>query len=107
MFIHEGRVNASIATWKKATRPDALARALGEASRASRVSGSQRRHRLRELFDQARDPVVARTLLERIIEGNDLVGVNYLLIGAARAHAVCRIHLCNGAGSTVGYGTGF
>jgi endonuclease G, mitochondrial len=66
----------------------------------------ERRHRLRELLGQARDPVVARTQLERIIEGNDLVGVNYLAIGMARARSVCRIQLRD-AQRLVGYATGF
>lgn len=108
MLIGSDLVRGSIARWKK-TKSDAtvLASRLGEGDRSRHVSGRQRQTRLVALLDQAPDPIVARTLLERIIEGNDLLGVNYLAIGARRARSVCRIHLRNSAGRTIGFGTGF
>jgi endonuclease G len=71
------------------------------------VSRQQQAQRLRNLMERSPDAVMARTALERVLGGNDLVGINYLSIGVRRARAVCRIHLRSESGSTVGYGTGF
>ncbi len=45
--------------------------------------------------------------LERIINGNDLMPVNYLERGVKAARAVGRISLGDAGGNVVGYGTGF
>lgn len=108
MIVRSDLVRASVARWKKKARvePAALAQKLGEGER-EQVTGPQRATRFSALLNQVQDPVVARMQLERIIEGNDLTGINYLTIGTVRARSVCRVHLRNSAGRTVGFGTGF
>src|SRR5262249_19025091 len=71
------------------------------------MSERQRQQRFRALMSQVADPLAASRLLERIIEGNDLVGINYLALGALRSRSVCRIHLRDASKSTIGFGTGF
>ena len=44
--------------------------------------------------------------LERILGKSDLVGINYLEIGLAAAHAVCRIQVRDELGRVLGFGTG-
>ena len=44
--------------------------------------------------------------LERILGTSDLVGINYLEIGLAAAHAVCRIQVRDEQGRVLGFGTG-
>ena len=44
--------------------------------------------------------------LERILGKSDLVGINYLEIGLAAAHAVCRIQARDELGRVLGFGTG-
>lgn len=44
--------------------------------------------------------------LERILGTSDLVGINYLEIGLASAHAVCRIQVRDELGRVLGFGTG-
>ncbi len=44
---------------------------------------------------------------ERIIQGNDLIDVNYLQKGLSAAKSVGRIQVCDPAGNVRGYGTGF
>ncbi len=106
MLIRADLVGGSVARWKRSrTDPDTVAHRLGEGSR--KVSEPQRARRLLALMDQVEDPVVANKLLERLIDGSDLVGINYLSIGALRARSICRIHLRDASGSTVGFGTGF
>ena len=108
MLISADLVSSSVARWKRSrTDPDALAKRLGEGDRSRHISEAQRAQRFRALMDQVEDPLAARTLLERIVDGNDLVGVNYLSLGAHRARSICRVHLRDAQGSTVGFGTGF
>ena len=106
MLISADLVASSVARHGRID-PEALSRRIGESDRSRFVSEKQRQQRFRALMDQMRDPLAATTILERIIGGNDLVGINYLVIGAQRARAVCRIHLRDALGTTVGFGTGF
>ena len=92
---------------RSGTKIEKLASKLGEGDRSKRVSETTRMHRLSTLLNRVEDPIVANTLLERVIGGNDLVGINYLAIGTLRARSVCRVHLRDSSGATVGFGTGF
>ena len=109
MLIQDDLIRGSAVRWHKRTRqhPDAMALRLGEGDRSACTSARQRQARRDVLLQQAQDPMTADAMLERIIEGNDLVGVNYLSIGTLRARSVCRIHLRDATGRTLGFGTGF
>jgi endonuclease G, mitochondrial len=107
MLLATDLVNDSARRNKKRKELIKLEETLGEGDRSRRVPPQTRENRFRALMDQVGDPVTARTYLERVLGGNDLVGVNYLSIGASRARAVCRVHLKDAAGVTVGFGTGF
>jgi len=64
--------------------------------------------RLRQLLAQYDgDPIMAQIGLERIINGNDLDSVNYLLKGVRASHAICRIQLNDANANLVGYASGF
>jgi len=107
MIISSDLIHASIKRMKRSgIDPEALDEKYGDGDRSKYATGTQRRIRLASLTSQMRDPGDVRAALERIIEGNDLLGVNYLEIGASRARSICRIHLRDANGSTVGYGTG-
>ena len=71
------------------------------------ASPTMKQERFTTVLAQTRDPAQADRIMERIIAGNDLVDVNYLELGLLCSHSVCRIHLRDGSGSTIGYGTGF
>jgi endonuclease G len=108
MMITQDIVASSVARLKRThLDPTKADQRLGPDARRKLVSGRQRDERFRELLTETEDAVVARSLLERVIEGNDLVGINYLSIGTFRARSVCRIHLRDQSGRTVGFGTGF
>lgn len=49
----------------------------------------------------------SRTEFERMIGGNDLVDLNYLMRGLTAARPVCRIQLRDAAGRAIGCATGF
>jgi endonuclease I/V8-like Glu-specific endopeptidase len=51
--------------------------------------------------------VIENLALERILGRNDLMPVNYLLLGQHRARTVGRIHIRDQAGQLQGFGTGF
>ncbi len=108
MMIPSSVVNGSIA---RATRsrldPAALAKALADGERPRRVSSDQRSARYSTLVSQCGTDEGAHTILERLIGGNDLVGINYLEFGMACARSVCRVHLRDASGATLGFGTGF
>ena len=76
-------------------------------SRERWMTAEKKERRYRTLLSDTGSPELARTQLERIINGNDLVSINYLERGLAASRAVCRIQLRNSAGNVVGYGTGF
>jgi endonuclease G len=44
---------------------------------------------------------------ERIVNGNDLMSINYLQLGFLASNSVCRIHVKNINGGNEGFGTGF
>jgi len=71
------------------------------------ITPVQKRGLYRELLAETTSPVIAARTLERIIAGNDLVGVSYLAIGSRAARSIGRVHLLDDGGRLVGYGTGF
>lgn len=72
--------------------------------KASLKQRQRRRESLRESY--AGEPTVADKLFERIIQGNDLTDINYLMLGVVRARAVGRVVIRQN-GRIAGYGTGF
>lgn len=80
---------------------------LGETNRSRWLTTEQKENRLRYLYSQIADPERARAALERIVEGNDLVSINYLAKGLNAARPICRIQLRVSSGDVVGYATGF
>ncbi|MCX6610639.1 MAG: DNA/RNA non-specific endonuclease [Acidobacteria bacterium] len=71
------------------------------------LSSTQRSKRFRQVTEENQDPAVAASALERIVGGNDLVGINYLSKGMAASRPVCRIQLKDANSRLVGYATGF
>jgi endonuclease G len=84
---------------------DALA---SEYSRppSAMATDDQLADRRRFLAESLGDRIRAETTYERVIEGNELQPVNYLIRGAAAAKPVCRLRFRDGAGNT-GFATGF
>ena len=70
------------------------------------ASGRQIERRRQELLTRYGDAATANRQLERILKGNDLTDVSYLLRGLDAARSVCRI-VIRKEGRLVGYGTGF
>lgn len=107
MLIRTELVKDSMARAERSpVHPADAAKALA-AETKRKATGEQRRRRLAVLTAQTGNVDTARTLLERQIGGNDLVGINYLELGTLCARSVCRIRLRNSGGATVGFGTGF
>src|SRR5262249_24235663 len=84
-----------------------LRKKVQDGDRCSHTTPAQRERLLRRLIEDTRSEASAHRALERILEGNELTSINYLAKGTNVARAVCRIHLNNSAGATVGFGTGF
>ncbi len=85
--------------------PEKLDKELGDGP--LELNANQRTKRFRQVTDENRDPEVAASALERIVGGNDLVGINYLSKGMAASRPVCRIQLKDASSRLVGYATGF
>ena len=75
--------------------------------RRTYLSASELQRRHDHIAAATGNPRYASKLLERIIDGNDLVGINYLAQGTRSARSVGRISLRDESGRTIGYGTGF
>lgn len=71
------------------------------------ASSSQKRDRLSFLQQSLYDPKLAQGVYERIIDGNDLLDVNYLPRGEIAARAVARIAIKDLSGRHRGWATGF
>jgi endonuclease G len=80
---------------------------LGEDDRERWLTTEQKERRLSQLFTETGSPERARTAFERILNGNDLVSINYLAKGMWAARSIGRIQLRRSWGDVVGYGTGF
>lgn len=108
MIISQERIDAmtKLARERTSAMENVKARLAKSDDRRS-ASPAQRQARRAQLLAESADGAGADRQLERIIGGNDLVSINYLAIGAARARSVCRIHLRDQQQRTIGFGTGF
>jgi endonuclease G len=108
MIINQTAVYESINRWRRLrAKATELDRRIGETNRASHTNSDQRKRRYATILRQSGNANIAHTAIERMLGGNDLVGINYLQLGTLCSRSVCRIHLRNASGATVGFGTGF
>jgi endonuclease G, mitochondrial len=108
MIINQAAVAESINRWRRLrVKAAELDRKIGETNRTTYTNPEQRRRRYAAILRQTGNADKAHTAIERMLGGNDLVGINYLQLGTLCSRSVCRIHLRNASGSTVGFGTGF
>jgi endonuclease G len=108
MIINRSAVQQSINRWKRSkTKAGDLAKRIGETDRSKQTNSEQRKQRYAAVLRQTGSAAVAHDTLERMLGGNDLVGINYLQLGTLCSRSVCRVRLRNAAGSTVGFGTAF
>ena len=106
MLIKPSLIAGSEQRFKQAKfSPAELNRKLGDGP--LKMDPEKRRIRLRQLMAQSDDPQMAQIGLERIIQGNDLDGINYLAKGTLASRSVCRIQLKDARSNLLGYGTGF
>jgi endonuclease G len=106
MLISRELIEASERDLKRAKfEPAKLERTLGDGP--IEVSAANRRIRHQQLMGEVGTVERANVVLERIIQGNDLVGINYLAKGTLAARPVCRIQLRDSAGNALAFGTGF
>ena len=80
---------------------------IEEEDRRSYASPTQQEQMLKNLMTKTVDETSAHKALERILNGNDLTSINYLAKGLDAGISVCRVHLKDRFGQTVGFGTGF
>jgi endonuclease G len=106
MLIKSALISATEQRFKQANfSPVELDKKLGDGPMQMTVQQKQRRHR--QLLAETGDAESARVGLERIINGNDLDSINYLLKGTLASHSVCRIQLRDAGSNLVGYASGF
>jgi len=106
MLISRDLLEASEREFKKAKfEPDALKKRVGDGRLD--LSAEDKRHRQQQLLDSVGTVERANATLERIIQGNDLVGINYLAHGTLAARPVCRIQLRDASNNVLGFGSGF
>lgn len=74
---------------------------------AQLASAGDLEQRRRFLLGSSESPAKAALAYERIIHGNELQDVNYLIRGARAARAIGRISIREPNGRLTGYGTGF
>lgn len=85
--------------------PAKLDNQLGDGPMTMTVE--QKQTRMRQLIATTENTEIARAAFERIINGNDLDSVNYLLKGVAAARPICRLQLKDLSNNLIGYATGF
>lgn len=90
-----------------------LARALESIIQTLRLDDTlrlanrpQQANRQKQLIGRLDDVELANRQLERIMQGNDLTGINFLAIGMRRARSVARVVIRQNR-RLLGYGTGF
>ena len=106
MLIEPTLISASEKRFKQAKfAPTELAKKIGDGPMQMTVPQKQRRYR--QLLAQTGDAKSAQAGLERIINGNDLDSINYLVKGTLASHSVCRIQLKDAGSNLVGYASGF
>src|SRR5262245_46319984 len=86
-------------------QPHRLNKELGDG--ALDLTADDKRHRYQQALRATDSVERANLLLERLIGGNDLDGINYLAKGTFASRPVCRIQLRDGAGNVLGFGSGF
>ena len=86
-------------------QPNRLKKELGDGP--LQLTAAEKRHRYQQILRDTGSVERANVLLERIIQGNDLVGINYLSKGTAASRPVCRVQLRDGGGNVLGFGSGF
>ena len=86
-------------------QPARLERELGDGPLD--LNADQKRHRFQQVLQNVGTVERANIQLERIIQGNDLDGINYLAKGTLTSRSVCRIQLRDGGGNVLGFGSGF
>ncbi len=106
MLLNESLIADSARRMRRLNVERARAR-LKEGARRTWITMSEQDRRRSLVAAMTGNPRYAAKVLERIIDGNDLVGVNYLALGMLAARAVGRIHIRGDAGRALGYGTGF
>jgi endonuclease G len=107
MLINSGLISSSEQRFRKANfSPDALNDKLGDGKPVL-LSPQQEQERRSQLLIQTGNPQKAEIGLERIINGNDIDSVNYLLKGTRASHPVCRIEIKDSEANLVGYASGF
>ena len=106
MLIKPSVISTSEQRFKQAPFSAAeLDRRLGDGP--LRMTAPQKERRYRQLLAETDDPTCAEVGLERIINGNDLDSINYLLKGTAASHPICRIQLKDAGSNLIGYASGF
>jgi DNA/RNA endonuclease G (NUC1) len=106
MLIKSALITASEQRFKQANfSPVELDKKLGDGPMQMTVQQKQRRRR--QLLAESDDAQAAQIGLERIISGNDLDSINYLLKGTYASHSVCRIQLKDARSNLIGYASGF
>lgn len=106
MLISRELLEASERDLKKANiDPARLGRQIGDGPLD--LGAAEKRHRFQQLVGMVGTTERANALLERIIQGNDLVSINYLARGMLASRAICRIQLRDGGQNVLGFGTGF
>jgi endonuclease G, mitochondrial len=107
MIIDQTLVYDSINRWRGfKLKASELSKRIGETDRTACTTSEQRQRRYAAILSQSGNAGDAHATIERMLGGNDLVGINYLQMGTLCSHSVCRIHLRNSTGATVGFGTG-
>lgn len=105
MLISRELIESSERDFKRANfDPAKTSRTLGDGP--LELNAEEKRHRQQQLLRNVGTIERANVLLERIIQGNDLVGINYLAKGTFVSRAVCRIQLRDAAGNVLGFGSG-
>ncbi len=94
------------ATRERFNRPD-VKRAQQTPDGERKLKPAERTRLLTRLMESGQSQPAAAAALERVLEGNDLMSINYLERGTLAARSVCRIILRDARQRTEGYGTGF
>jgi endonuclease G, mitochondrial len=105
MLLTEGLIASSVERAKKLKLRQQVAALPRDGARPA--SQAAQRRIWRQMAAQTGSSAEATLALERIIAGNDLVGISYLTQGLLAGRAVGRIHLRDSTGRLAGYGTGF
>lgn len=105
MLLTEGLIAGSVERAKKFNLRQQVAALTKDGARPA--SQAAQRRIWRQMAAQTGSSAEATLALERIIAGNDLVGISYLKQGLVAGRSVGRIHLRDASGRLAGYGTGF